>query len=168
MEQEVQNVETETTIVEETKNNSEEVVEKTFTQKDVDGIVEERLNKYKKKFPELEKYNKWVEEQKTEDERKAEKEAENIKVVNERNEYAKENKAFRKGVNPEDVDYVIFKVSKMEGDFDDNLESFLNENPKYLKKQEMKATGVETKSSSIAKDDGVLAILKAKHPDIEF
>ena len=55
----------------------------------------------------------------------------------------------------------------MEGDFSDNLKEYLADNPRYQKK-ETKATGVETKSSSVAKEDGVLAILKAKHPDIDF
>ena len=37
MEQEVQNVETETTATENVENNSENVVEKTFTQEEVDA-----------------------------------------------------------------------------------------------------------------------------------
>ena len=56
----------------------------------------------------------------------------------------------------------------MDGDFEENLKNYLTENPKFAKKQEMKATGIENKSSVVAKEDGVLAILKAKHPDIEF
>ena len=69
MEQEnVQNVETETTTTENVENNSEKVVEKTFTQDEVDAIVKERLAKAKKGIPskeELTKYNEWKESQKT-------------------------------------------------------------------------------------------------------
>ena len=54
----------------------------------------------------------------------------------------------------------------MEVDFSDNLQEYLANNPKYVKRQETKATGVETKSSSVAKEDGVTAILKAKHPEL--
>ena len=69
MEQEkVQEVETETTTTEEVETNSEDVVEKTFTQSEVDNIVKERLAKAKKGIPskeELTKYNEWKESQKT-------------------------------------------------------------------------------------------------------
>ena len=64
-----ENVETETTNVEETENNSENVVEeKTFTQDEVNAIVKERLAKEKKGIPskeELAKYNEWKESQKS-------------------------------------------------------------------------------------------------------
>ena len=68
METENQNVETETTNVEETENNSAEVVEKTFTQDEVNAIVKERLAKAQKGIPskeELTKYNEWKESQKS-------------------------------------------------------------------------------------------------------
>ena len=66
------------------------------------------------------------------------------------------------------MEFIIFKVGKMEGDFTENLKQYLADNPKYIKKQETKATGVETKATNVAKEDGVLAILKSKHPEIEF
>ena len=36
----------------------------------------------------------------------------------------------------------------------------------WLKKQETKATGVETKPQTVPQDTGVTAILKAKHPEL--
>lgn len=171
-EEKTQNAETETaTVNTETENNSEEVVEKTFTQKDVDNIVKERLAKAKKGIPskeELAAYNEWKESQKTQQD----KYDELVKKDGEKNttiaNLKMENEVLKANVNADDVDYVIYKVSKMEGEFSDNLKQFLTDNPKYIKKQETKATGVETKTSSVAKDDGVLAILKSKHPDIDF
>ena len=62
--------------------------------------------------------------------------------------------------------YLVYKVSKMEGDFSDNLKEYLTNNPKFVKRQEPKATGVETKSTTVTKEDGVTAILKAKHPEL--
>ena len=53
----------------------------------------------------------------------------------------------------------------MEGDFEDNLKNYLAENPKFTKKQETKATDIEYKSSSVAKESGVMAILKSRHPE---
>ena len=58
----------------------------------------------------------------------------------------------------------------MEGEFEENLTKFLKDNPKYLKQEtqtEQKATGTSVKSIS-SSNDGVTAILKAKHPEINF
>lgn len=164
-------VETETTTVEETEKNSEEVV-KTFTQEEVDNIVKERLAKAKKGIPskeELTKYNEWKESQKTQQD----KYDELVKQDNEKSttisNLQKENLVLKSGITDSDeVEFIVYKVSKMDGDFEDNLKEYLADNPKFTKKQETKATGVENKSTGVAKDDGVLSILKAKHPDIEF
>ena len=62
----------------------------------------------------------------------------------------------------------MFKVGKMEGEFDENLVEFLKENPKFTTKEETKVastTGVKT-SGVENKDSGVTAILKAKHPEL--
>ena len=171
MEQENQNVETETTSVNETVNNSEEVVAKTFTQDEVNAIVKERLAKAQKGIPskeELTKYNEWKESQKTQQDKYDElvkKESEKESTIS---NLQKENLVLKSGITDSDeVEFIVYKVSKMEGDFEENLKDYLADNPKYTKK-ETKATGVETKTNPVVKDDGVLAILKAKHPDIDF
>ena len=169
MEQEVQeNVETETTTVEE--KNSEEVV-KTFTQDEVNNIVKERLAKEKKGIPskeELAKYNEWKESQKTQEEKYNELIKQDTEKDTTISNLKMENEVLKAGVTDEDeIEFLIYKVGKMEGDFADNLKQYLADNPKYTKK-ETKATGVENKSTSVTKEDGVLAILKAKHPDIDF
>jgi len=172
MEEEIknENVETETTTVEETEKNSENV-EKTFTQKDVDNIVKERLAKAKKGIPskeELAEYNEWKESQKTQQDKYNElvkKDAEKDTTIS---DLQKENLVLKAGVtDDDDIEFVIFKVNKMEGDFKENLKNYLAENPKFTKKQETKATGVEaTKSTTVTKESGVSAILKAKHPEL--
>ena len=48
----------------------------------------------------------------------------------------RENLLLRKGVKNDDIDYVMFKVSKQKGEFEDNLEQFLTDNPKYLSSYE--------------------------------
>lgn len=164
-----ENVETETTTTE-VETNSEEVVEKTFTQEEVNNIVKERLAKANKGIPskeELAKYNEWKESQKTQED----KYNDLLKQDNEKSttisNLQKENLVLKAGITDEDeVEFIVYKVGKMEGNFEENLKEYLTDNPKY-KKQE-KATGVEVKTSSVAKEDGVLAILKAKHPDIDF
>ena len=147
--------------------------QKTFTQEELNTIVETRLAKAKKDMPskeELKKYNEWKEAQKTEQEKMAEKETEYKKVLAEKEQIINENKILKSGVNAEDTDYVLFKVTKMEGDFEENLSKFLKDNPRFLNKTvPSKATGVETRTTSQSnEDDGVMAILKSKHPNIDF
>lgn len=150
-------------------NNNEEETEKTFTQEDVDKIVKERLKKMPSK-EELKAYKDWQETQKTAEQKQAEKETEYKKTLSEKESLVQENQVLKAGVNIDDVDYVLFKVSKKEGDFEENLQRFLKENPKYLKNKEteeieQKATGTPVKTIS-SKESGVMAILKAKYPEI--
>lgn len=168
--EEQNNVEVETTTTpNEVETNNENVVEKKFTQDEVNNIVKERLAKERKGIPskeELAKYNEWKDSQKTQEE----KTNELIKQSGEKDQtiskLTKENEVLRAGViDADDVDFVVYKVSKMDGDFSDNLKDYLAENPKYIKK-ENKATGMEQKTSNIPKDSGVNAILKAKHPEL--
>lgn len=147
--------------------------QKTFTQEELNTIVETRLAKAKKDMPskeELKKYYEWKEAQKTEQEKMAEKETEYQKALAEKEQIINENKILKSGVNAEDTDYVLFKVTKMEGNFEENLSKFLKDNPRFLNKTVLsKATGVETRTTSQSnEDDGVMAILKSKHPNIDF
>lgn len=169
MEQEVQtNVETETTTTN-VENNSEEVV-KTFTQEEVNGIVKERLAKAQKGIPskeELAKYNEWKESQKTQQD----KYDDLVKNSNEKDHtistLEKENAVLKAGITDQDeIEFICYKVGKMEGDFKENLAQYLTNNPKYTKKQESKATGVETKVQTAPQESGVTAILKSKHPEL--
>lgn len=171
MEQEVQaKVETETTTTtENVENNSAEVV-KTFTQEEVNGIVKERLAKAQKGIPskeELAKYNEWKESQKSQQD----KYDDLVKNSNEKDHtiltLEKEIAVLKAGILDQDeIEFICYKVGKMDGDFKENLSQYLADNPKYTKKQENKATGIETKVQSMPKESGVAAILKAKHPDL--
>ncbi|MEE3324790.1 MAG: hypothetical protein VZR33_05590 [Methanosphaera sp.] len=171
MEQEVQNVETETTATENVENNSAEVV-KTFTQDEVNAIVKERLAKAQKGIPskeELTKYNEWKESQKTQQDKYDELVKNDAEKDSTISTLKKENLVLKSGITDNDeIEFIVYKVSKMDGDFEDNLKQYLANNSKFTKKQEIKATGVESKNGFVAKDDGVMAILKAKHPEIEF
>ena len=169
MEQEnVQNVETETTTTEQVENNSEQVV-KTFTQDEVNAIVKERLAKAQKGIPskeELAKYNEWKESQKTQQDKYDELVKEDNNKSNTISSLQKENMVLKSGITDSDeVEFIVYKVGKMEGDFEENLKNYLAENPKFTKKQETKATDIENKSSSVAKESGVMAILKSRHPE---
>jgi len=116
---------------------------------------------------EMEQFKKWKENQKTQEDKYNELVKENGEKEASISNLKMENMVLKSGItDPDEVEFIVYKVGKMDGDFADNLKEYLADNPKYTKTQ--KATGVETKPNSVAKDDGVLAILKAKHPDIEF
>lgn len=166
--EETGNVDTQTT------EKNEGQAEKTFTQEELDKIVQDRLDREKKKMPskeDLKAFKDWQESQKTAEQKQAEKDAEYQKTLNELNTLKQTNAVLSAGVNKDDTDYVIFKVSKMEGEFEENLAKFLKDNPKYLKQEletvEPKATGAPVRTIS-SKNDGVLGILASKHPEINF
>lgn len=161
------NVDTQTT------NQNEGKVEidlKAEAQKIADAMVAKKMKGMPSK-EELKAFKDWQESQKTAEQKQAEKDAEYKEKDTKISELEKENAVLKAGVNKDDADYVLFKVSKMEGEFEENLAKFLKDNPKYLKqeleKQEHKATGAPVKTIS-SKNDGVLGILANKHPEINF
>ena len=80
---------------------------------------------------------------------------------------ARERAILRAGItNQDEIEFICYKVGKMDGDFKENLSQYLADNPKYTKKQETKATGIETKPQTVPQETGVTAILKSKHPEL--
>ena len=95
----------------ETHNNVEESVkpiEKTFTQKEVNEIVKNRLDRERKKYPNDEELKK------------------------EYITYKNYNLVKNENVNELFIDFVIDKVSKQDGDFDENLKAFKKHNPQFF------------------------------------
>lgn len=161
------NVDTQTT------NQSEgkaDIDVKAEAQKIADAMVAKKMKGMPSK-EELKAFKEWQESQKTAEQKQAEKDAEYQKTLNELNILKQTNAVLEAGVNKEDTDYVVFKVSKMEGEFEENLAKFLKDNPKYLEKElkteEPKATGAPVRTIS-SNNDGVLGILASKHPDMKF
>lgn len=155
--------------VTQTEQKTEEAV-KTFTQDEVNAMLKKEKQKAEKKYEGIDvaKYKEWVESQKTAEQKQAEKEAEYAQKDTTISELQKENAVLKAGVkNADDIDYVLFKVSKMEGEFEENLAKFLKDNPKYLGQEleERKATGAPVRTIS-SEDNGVKAILRAKHQDL--
>lgn len=156
-----------------TVTDTVEKTEKTFTQDEVNAMILKETNKINKKYEgvDLKKYKEWEESQKTETEKQAELTKNLTNITNENASLKQENEVLKSGVNVEDVDYVLFKVSKMEGEFEDNLKDFLKENPKYLQAQDTVTTenqdsGIAVSKISTNAESGVSAILKQKHPEL--
>lgn len=118
-----------------TTQKNEEEAEKTFTQDEVNSFLKKEKEKLLKGMPtkeELKAFKDWQESQKTAEQKQSEKEIEYQNTLSKNQSLIQENEVLKSGVNIDDIDYVIFKVSKIEGDFSDNLKDFLQENPKYL------------------------------------
>ena len=117
-----------------TQNKDEET--KSFSQDEVNTLLKKEKEKYSKKMPDEKTYKafkKWQEDQKTDAQKNAEKETEYENTKKQLSETQKELAVYKAGVNnSDDVEFVTFKVSKIEGDFQENLNKFLKENPKYL------------------------------------
>ena len=146
-----------------------EIDVKAEAQKIADAMVAKKMKGMPTK-EELKAFKDWQESQKTAEQKQAEKDAEYKKTLNELNTLKQTNAILEAGVNKDDADYVLFKVGKMEGEFEENLAKFLKDNPKYLKQEletEPKATGAPVRTIS-SKNDGVLGILASKHPEINF
>lgn len=157
--------ETVTTTVEKTEQEP-----KTFTQEEVNAM----LNKEKKKMPskeDLKAFREWQEAQKTDAEKQKELTQRMTDTESENTSLKQEIQVLKSGVNIDDVDYILFKVSKMEGEFEDNLKDFLKTNPKYLQTKKDTEETTTTNGTSVKKlneeaNSGVNAILKQKHPDL--
>ena len=176
--EENQNAVTQTETVE-TENKTEvsgeqpvEKTEKTYTQEEVNALDKKLKEKYEKKYAgiDLKKYKEWEESQKTDSQKQQEILQENETLK--RQLALAENKSVvaNAGVDSKFQKFVLSEVSEIEGDFEDNLKDYLKENPQFLisKAETPKTNGVATKKISEDADDGVTAILKAKHPDINF
>lgn len=156
--------------VTQTEEKTEGEETKTFTQEEVNAM----LAKERKKIPskeDMKAFNDWKESQKTEAQKQSEFNQKLTDTTNENISLKQENQVLKSGVNAEDVDYVVFKVSKMEGEFEDNLKEFLKKNPKYLQKEVVddsstKDTGVSVTKINESSENGVTTILKQKHPDL--
>ncbi len=143
---------------------------KAEAQKIADAMVAKKMKGMPTK-EELKAFKDWQETQKTAEQKQSEKETEYQKALSKNESLEHENKVLKAGVNVDDVDYVVFKVSKMEGDFEENLEEFLKDNSKYKQSQESEenksiSNGVHTQKQTTNQDSGVMAILKSKHPEL--
>ena len=158
--------------VTQTEEKTEVSTEKIYSQEDYNALDKKLKAKYEKKYEgiDIAKYKAWEDSQKTAEQKQAEKETEYQSTLSKNESLTQENAVLRKGVNVDDVDYVVFKVSKMEGEFEENLAKFLKDNPKFLGQEleERKATGAPVKTLGSTQNDGVLSILANKHKDINF
>lgn len=157
---------------EDDKNNGEDekTLSKAEAQKMADAIVAKKLKGMPTK-EELAEYKKWQDSQKTAEEKRAEEQKRYAAIESENTTLKRERSILDAGVKLDDVDYVLFKVQKMDGEFDDNLAAFLESNPKYLSKNSAKISndGVPAgRGSEGGKANGVREALQKRHPELKF
>lgn len=150
------------------QENQETLEEK--AQRLADGMLKKKMKNMPSK-EELKAFKDWKEAQKTDEEKRAEKDAEYQSMKNEIKMLKNEKIIMQSGVSSEYADYVNYELSKMEGDFEENLEEFIKNNPQYVKKAEQKeenssSTGAPVKQTTEPKISGVKAILQQKHPEL--
>ncbi|MBP3463756.1 MAG: hypothetical protein J6K45_04670 [Clostridia bacterium] len=124
---------------EETVTQTESKTEvKTFTQEEVNGMLaKERKNMPSKE--EMKAFREWQESQKTEEQKKQEEIIKNQKLQEERDFNSQIIEVMKKGLDYDTAEFVQFKVSKMDGEFNENLETYLKEHPQTTKTEEKKS-----------------------------
>lgn len=123
-----------------TQNGGEE--RKTFTQEEVNSIVEERLAKAKKNMPskeELQQYNEWKETQKTEQEKINDKinqlQTNNETLTNENSQLKAQLEVLNNNAKKEFVRFITSEVLAMVNETTDlktAIKSYKKDNPQYF------------------------------------
>lgn len=144
--------------------------EKTFTQAELDKVIADRLARERAKMPAADKlkaFDEWQKSQQTEAEKAAEREKEYQAAAARNTELQRELAVLKAGVKADDIEYVIFKVGKMEGEFSDNLKTFLAENTKYTEPETATVEGMKHKPPLSGGEDGVEAAFLKRNPGLK-
>lgn len=154
-------------VVEEKVEGVETIEQK--AQKMADAMVAKKMKGMPTK-EELKSFKEWQDSQKSEEQKKQEDILERQKLETEIESLKREKEVLKKGIKEEDIDYVLFKLSKLDGDFEDNLNTFLKENPKFMSSAEQGSisTGIPTQRKAINENLGFETILKERNPDLKI
>ena len=122
--------------------------ERKFTQADIDRIVQKKLAKALPPKEEMEQYKRWRESQQTIEEKMSVLRVENARLNEENESLRQENLVVKAGVANDAVEFVLFKVGKMDGDFEENLTNYLKKNQKYVTPKTTVVEGAEHKQKA--------------------
>ena len=144
---------------------------KTFTQEEVNAMILKAENKITKKYEgvDLKAYKEWEESQKTEAEKQSEIIKENESLKTQLREAENKTVVANAGVDSKFQRFVISEVSNQEGEFEDNLKSYLKDNPQFLiQKEEKKPTTTgfsqTTANESVSEEKAYLDKKYANNP----
>lgn len=131
--------------------------EKTFTQEEVNAMLKKENAKVSKKYEgvDLEAYKKWQESQKTAEQKQQEELQKMQKLENDNNYKTQILEIMKKGLNYDEAEFVQFKLSKTDGDFEENLENYLKENKKDEKEEKkVITTGFYQNNTNTVSNEG--------------
>ena len=106
--------------------------EKKFTQADFEKALKNALAKRLPSKEEREQFEKWRDSQQTIEEKMSVLRVANSKLQEEVESLRHENMIVKAGVDKDAVEFVQYKVEKMKGDFEENLQDFLAEHKRYV------------------------------------
>ena len=155
---------------EKTVTTTAEKQEKLVPQSEVDKLIDKRYAEWKSKAPaddELKAFKEWKKAQQTEADKQKERDAEYAKLQTDTETLRKENIAYKLGVNAEDVDYVVYKVGKMDGKFEENLKSYLEENTKFTEPKTTTVGGIKHNPLTTGNEDGVETAFLKRNPGLK-
>lgn len=172
---EVQNVETKEVATEKVDTQTTEQNEGVFkvfkTKEEYDKAFDTIKASILPPKEEMEEFKAWKESKKTDAEKQQEIINENAELKNRIAELENMSVVANAGVDSKFQKFVLSEISK-EGNFEENLKDYLKQNPQYLQQKEVetpaKNTGVAVSKINNNEDDGVLAILKAKYPNLNL
>ena len=122
-----------------------ETTARRFTQEEVNEIVKSRLERERKNLPskeELQRFNEWKKEQQTEREQFEELKKQFEEMQNENKKLKLNNLVQKENVNEMFQEFVIDKLLKTEGIFEDNLKEFKAKNPQFFTTESQKVSTV--------------------------
>lgn len=124
-----------------------------FTQAEFDEALRKEVERKTKNLPskeDLKAFNDWKETQKTAEQKKQEEIDKVQRLEADNSVQSQMLEIMKKGISYDDAEFIQFKVSKMGGEFSDNLETYLKNNNKYSKKEEKKneTTGFSQNNNS--------------------
>lgn len=158
---------TEGTVTQTVNNTEANKDERTFTQEEVNAMLAKEKGKMPSK-EEMKAFNDWKESQKTAEEKQKE---ELIRVQNlesDKNSQSQIIEIMKKGIDYDTAEFIQFKINKMDGDFETNLDAYLANN-KLTNKEEKKVTTTgfsqgQTSNSVVSEDKAYLDKKYANNP----
>ena len=129
------------------------VVEKTFTQKDFEETLQKELARKTKNLPsdeDLKAFKEWKEAQKTEQEKYNELQSKYTELENKNKESEQLIAVLKSNVLEDHIDFVRFEVAKQDGDFNENLKTYLENNKSYLKTSKPVTTGFSQNQGTVS------------------
>ena len=118
--------------------------EKTFTQSELNEIIKDRLARARKGIPddaELKEFRKWKKESQTDAEKYSGMQQELNEARAELVLLKNQNAVSKAGCRSEFSEFVADKVSKMGGEFEEDLQEFKKNNPQYFGETVIKKLG---------------------------